>query len=249
MSHLSSQTRSKLLGETIRDAIRFETAFDPDPFAGLSLPDAYGVQAEVFHALDQPFKGSKLTLKGDVCHSAPLFWVAEGDRHAFRPGVSLEVELAFVLGKDIATGSGPVTRLDVVDAIASVHIGVEFLRSRYAGGSRRDPALAAADMMSNAGYILGPLLHRQLLDEGASIGPLSIAIDGQAVFDKPATHVDGDPLKTVTVLANQAPLSSFSMLKAGQVLTTGSLCGLIPIGEPARVDVNMAGQQFVLSLS
>lgn len=249
MPDTSTDTRPTRLADAIRNAIQSRTVLDPEPFLGLPLADAYAVQTDVFRALGQPFKGAKLTLKGDFCQSAPLLSVSEETAHAHQPGISLEVELAFVLGKDVVARDGRVTRQDIVDAIGSVRIGVELLRSRYQGGSRGDPALAAADMMSNIGYVLGPSLDRSLLDEGASIGQLSVIINGQIGFDKPAAHADGDPLKTMVVLANQTQLSSFSMLKAGQVMTTGTLCGLIPVGEPGRIEVNMGGQQFVLDLN
>lgn len=249
MPDTSTETRSTRLANAIRDAIQLRTVLDPEPFLGLPLADAYTVQTDVFRALGQPFKGAKLTLKGDFCQSAPLLSVSEETTHAHQPGISLEVELAFVLGKDVVARDGRVTRQDIVDAIGSVRIGVELLRSRYQGGSRGDPGLAAADLMSNIGYVLGPSLDRSLLDEGASIGQLSVIINGQIGFDKPAAHADGDPLKTMVVLANQTQLSSFSMLKAGQVMTTGTLCGLIPVAERGRIEVNMGGQQFVLDLN
>lgn len=249
MPDTSTDTRPTRLADAIRNAIRLRTVLDPEPFLGLPLADAYAVQTDVFGALGQPFKGAKLTLKGDFCQSAPLLSVSEETSHAHQPGISLEVELAFVLGKDVVARDGRVTRQDIVDAISTVRIGVELLRSRYQGGSRGDPALAAADMMSNIGYVLGPSLDRSLLDEGTSIGQLSVIISGQIGFDKPAAHADGDPLKTMVVLANQTQLSSFSMLKAGQVMTTGTLCGLIPVAEPGRIEVNMGGQQFILDLN
>ncbi|MBP2557346.1 2-keto-4-pentenoate hydratase/2-oxohepta-3-ene-1,7-dioic acid hydratase in catechol pathway [Neorhizobium galegae] len=248
MPDMPTDTLPARLANAICNSILSRTVLDPEPFLGLPLAEAYAVQRDVFHALGQPFKGAKLTLKGDFCQSAPLLSVNEETSHAHQPGISLEVELAFVLGKDVVARHGEVARQDIVDAIGSVRIGVELLRSRYQGGSRGDPALAAADMMSNVGYVLGPPLDRSLLDEGASIGQLSVFIDGQSGFDKPAAHADGDPLKTMVVLANQNQLSSFSMLKAGQVMTTGTLCGLIPIAEPGRIEVNMGGQRFVLDL-
>jgi len=249
MSSAYSDPRSSKLPAAILDAMRPGVLLPPESFLGLPLSDGFAAQAEIFQTLGQPLKGSKLTLKGDVCHSAPLLWISEDTNQAYQPGISVEVELAFTLGKDIAPAGRPVTRQDVVDAIDSVRIGVELLRSRYEGGARGDQALAAADMMSNVGYVLGADLDRNLLNEGADIGPILLVINGRTAYDKPASHSDGDPLKTIVALANQAPISAFSMLKAGQVITTGTLCGLVPTGAAGKVEVGMGGKQIVLNLS
>jgi len=249
MSLTSSDPRSSQLKSAILEAMQSDGLLAPETFLGLPLADGFAVQADIFRTLGQTLKGSKLTLKGELCHSAPLLWVSEEPRQAYAPGISVEVELAFSLGKDIAPAGRPVTRQDVVDAIASVRIGVELLRSRYQGGARGDQTLAVADMMSNVGYVLGPELDRDLLNEGADIGPILLVINDSTAYDKPASHSDGDPLKTIVALANQAPISAFSMLKAGQVITTGTLCGLVPTGAAGRVEVEMGGKRVVIELS
>lgn len=247
MTSTPSQTLSPL-AETILGAMKSGGLVAPEAFLGKPLGEGFAVQAEIFAALDVPLKGSKHTLKGDLCHSAPLLDVSETAHQRYQTGISVEVELAFTLGKDVTAAKGTVTRADIVDAIASVRIGVELLRSRYEGGARGDQALAVADMMSNVGYVLGPELDRKLLDQGTEIGPLKLVINGETVFDKSATHPDNDPLKPIVALANQTAICAFDMLKAGQVITTGTLCGLIKVGAPGAVEVTLGGRDFVLKV-
>ncbi|WP_117190292.1 fumarylacetoacetate hydrolase family protein [Rhizobium terrae] len=244
----TSNARRHGLADAIRNAIQSQTTIDPEPFLGLPLAEGFGIQAEIFRSFGQPLKGSKLTLKGGLCHSAPLLQVSENAQQPYQPGLSVEVELAFVLGKDVVAGNGAVSRQDIVDAIAAVRIGAELLRSRYQGGARGDQGLAVADFMSNIGYVLGPELGRHLLDQDAEIGRLLLVINSETAYDKVASHADGDPLKTIVALANQTPMSPFPMLKAGQVVTTGTLCGLVPVGAAGKVEINMAGRQFLLNV-
>lgn len=246
MSNTFSDNRSATLADAICDAILSKGSVDPEPYLGIPLADGYAIQADVFRSFGNPLQGSKLSLKSDACHSAPLVSVVHEDQYPHRPGMGIEVELAFILGKDLTAGA---SREDVVDAVSSVRLGVELCGSRYPGGARGDQAVAVADLISNITYILGPELDRGLLDEGATAGQLSVVIDGKNVFDKPATHADGDPLKSLVVLASQTPISAFPMLKAGQVITTGTLCGLIPVGGPSAVEITMCGRQFTLNLS
>ena len=246
MSNTFSDTRSSKLADAIRTAIQQKGSVDPEAYLGIPLADGYAIQADVFRSFGQPLPGSKLSLKSDACHSAPLISVVEGDQFPHRAGLGIEVELAFTLGKDTAAGA---SRQDVVDAISSVRFGVELCGTRYEGGARGDQALAVADLISNIGYVLGPELDRGLLAEGAAFGHLSILIDGQNVYDKAATHADVDPVKSLVVLAGQAPLAAFPILKAGQVITTGTLCGMILVAAPGKIEMNLGGQPFTLTLS
>lgn len=243
-----SGSRLADLQRAILNAIRLGSGFNASAFSGMSAADGYWVQAETFRELGEPLRGSKLALKPDACHSAPLLRVSEADRHAYQPEILIEVEFAFVLGRDIAGGSAPVTRDEVVSSVSSIHIGVELCRSRYNGGSRGDQALSIADMMSNSGYILGTPLDRSLLERGVSVWQLSVLIDGNVAFDEPAVHADGDPLQALLALANQPPLTGHPILTKGQIITTGSLCGMIPIMGPGTIDVRLGGERFELAL-
>lgn len=208
-------TRAQHLAEKLSGAITSKGHVDPQPFLRLPLSDGFAVQKDIYENLGLPLKGSKLGIKAGLCHSAPMFFVSESDRQRHEPGLSIEIELAFVLHQYVGATGKEVTRQDVVDAIGSVHLGIELVRSRYQGGSQNDASLALADMMSNLGYVLGPQMDRELLSEGVPIGDLVIEAGEHILFHAPAVHVDGDPLKTVVTLANQRPLSFFDHLRAG----------------------------------
>lgn len=232
----------------ISAALRDGTVIDPEPHLGLPLADAFSIQTALFRQFDQPLLGSKLASKGAVAHSAPLLFVKEGGQYPHQSGLAIEVELALVLGKDLRLQDPSIERGDIVDAISSVRLGVELLRSRYKGGSRGDPGLAVADLMSNIGYLLGPELDRGLIADGVSPGRLTVALDGRRLYDDQARHADSDPLKALLTLCHQAPLTPLVKLEAGQVITTGTLCGLLTIDHPGQVAISLAGQTFQLDL-
>lgn len=51
-----------------------------------------------------------------------------------------------------------------------------------------------------------------------------------------ATHANGDPLKPLLALAKARKLH-LGGLKAGQIVTTGALCGLIPVARSGTIHI------------
>ncbi len=50
----------------------------------------------------------------------------------------------------------------------------------------------------------------------------------------PARHVNVDPLAPLVAYAN-APIDFAGGLRAGQIVTTGTLCGVVPLPAPGSV--------------
>jgi 2-keto-4-pentenoate hydratase len=65
-------------------------------------------------------------------------------------------------------------------------------------------------------------------------------IDGALVGDHPGVHPDGDPLTGVAAWAS-AQADRLGGLKAGQVLTTGSLNRPAPVSGAARIEAELEG--------
>lgn len=205
------------------------------------LAAAWDVQARVFNATKQDVKGWKIALLADgVAIAAPLspLWKEwEHQTYPWRSDLGLEVEMAFILKEDLVAQPGlPLTRADIVNAIDGIHLGVELVHSRLAEGSSAPFPLFLADSLANAGYILGP---RQQLDLHALDRSyhLAIAANGIDLFLSDTTHPNSDPLAPLVAYANQQT-GVLGGLKTGQIITTGSLCGVLSVLKPEIIEIN-----------
>jgi 2-keto-4-pentenoate hydratase len=137
----------------------------------------------------------------------------------------IEPELAFVLGRDLPPRDEPYTPAEVDAAIASAHMALELIDSRYAdrGGVSFEENLA--DGLVNRGLLLGTALN--LADaRGASMLRITVrsAADGQLVVKHDGRHPDAAPCAPLYWLANHLRTQGPG-LKAGQAVITGSYAG------------------------
>ncbi len=157
----------------------------------------------------------------------------------------IEPEIAFVIGHDLPSRATPYSDAEVRAAIRETRTVLELIGPRYA-----DPAAVTypellADSIANQGLFLGPVVANalELPLEGFRItvntpdGPL-LARDGK--------HPDGHPLRPLLWLANHLASRGVG-LSAGQVVTTGSYCGVIdvPLDTPLFVTFGDFGKLLV----
>ncbi|WP_137131366.1 hypothetical protein [Rhizobium sp. FY34] len=237
------------LAEALAKAVKTVTTVDK---TGLAVPDlaaAYGVQAAVRTALGLGApQGYKFSLRQDKLYGAPLLFVSQALSAAFEPGLRVEIELALTLAEDLPPRGEPYGRQEIVDAIGSVALGVELVRTRYIDGPGDNLTLLLSDMMSNIGYIVGPELDRAVLAPGADLGPLTLTTGGVSLYDADAKHPDGDPLAALVACANGGlPMGGY--LKAGHVVTTGTLCGAPYIETPSDFTAMLGGRSITVSLT
>lgn len=201
---------------------------------------AMAVQAEVARALGATVGGWKVAVRPEgVAVAAPIFAAdmrASGGSWTFG-GLTLgiELEVALMLKRDLRPGK--ITRADILDA-ATLLVGIEIVESRIADATPPYPA-ALADNMANGGYVTGPTVsvNRKLDLEALTA---KVTIDGRAVIDGSVRHAAGDPLAWVVAWASR-PIDQLGGLRKGQIITTGALCGLIPVSGPARVEASLSG--------
>jgi 2-keto-4-pentenoate hydratase len=216
------------------------------------IASAMAAQARIFRAASGEVKGWKLSIRPDqLAVSAPLFPVIEtaGDRPPamkWHPGMAVEVEVAVRLAADLPARAGW-QRADIVGAVASVHAGIEVIDSRIVEGGEAPFPMFLADAMGNGGYLVGPEVPRAFADklDGQTI---TVRLDGVEVYSAPAVHPATDPLKPLTAYA-RAPNDALGGLKKGQIVTTGSLCGVIAVPKPARVEVVFGNAKMRLDLT
>ena len=202
--------------------------------------DAVAVQAETLTLNGWRTAGYKVAIRPDGSSvSAPMAHITHasesGSAGFERPAVdALEVEICFVLGKDLAAAGGePYTRETLLDHVSAIYSGVEFLGHRLDDGSKSPALLFLADRLGNAGYVLGEELSKDVLEPGRSYA-LTIAVNGDTVFPGPGKHPNDDPVAPFLAFANALT----HMIAKGQVITTGSLCGAIATPERAAIAVS-----------
>jgi 2-keto-4-pentenoate hydratase len=157
----------------------------------------------------------------------------------WRNGLRVEAEIGFRLAAGLPPQEGGYSRDAVIAAIGAVHLGIEVLDSRIEEGGRAPFLLFLADRLGNAGYVLGPELPRDFLDaEGRTLG---VSLDGAPIFEGEAHHPAGDVLAWLVGWANETQRAENS-LAAGEIVTTGSLCGALDVAAPGRVDVRLDGR-------
>jgi 2-keto-4-pentenoate hydratase len=186
---------------------------------GASSPEAAPIFAPIF---------------ADLVHESP----ARLEGAAFhRRGI--EAEIAYRLGRDLPARSEPYTRAEVVEAIAAVLPAIEIVDSRLAGFEQQDPWWKLADNQVNGALVVGPALADwERIDPMTQ--PVRLMVDGEVVAAGEGGNTAGDPLRLLVWMANHVG-AHCGGLRAGQIVTTGSLTGVRFVAPGAHVVAELAG--------
>lgn len=219
------------------------------PAASLMVPPdlaaATQAQAAFFRHRDTRVEGWKVGINpgfGAVsAPMSPLYGPADEVTVPWQAGMAIEIEIAVRLAIDLPAPRGRnYQRGDIVQAISSVHLGLEVVSSRIEEGNAAAYLLFHADLLGNAGYVVGMELPRSFIDE-ISPATLTVLADEAQLFSAAPKHPNGDPLAPLLAYAN-APSDRLDGLRAGQIVTTGSLCGMPGLVQPSRVETLFAGK-------
>ncbi|WP_240545085.1 fumarylacetoacetate hydrolase family protein [Sinorhizobium fredii] len=232
-------------------AQRFAAAKDRIAAAELPLPETIAEATAVQAAFDAPQDGTAAGYKvarspegvGVAGRLSPIAITASDALPAafrWREGLRVEAEIGFRLASSLPPRQNGYSRGEVIAAIGAVHLGVEILDSRIAEGGKAPFLLFLADRLGNAGYALGPELPRDLLD-GAEGRPLEVSLDGTPLFTGEAHHPAADVLAWLIGWANEIERAE-DTLSAGDIVTTGSLCGALGVASPGRLEVRLGGR-------
>lgn len=155
----------------------------------------------------------------------------------WRAGVAIEAEIAVRLATALPPRAGGYTRDEVKKAVGSVHLGLEVLDSRLVEGSKSPYLLFLSDRLGNAGYLLGPEVPSALADDVAGT-PLEVTLGDTVIFADAAKHPAGDVLAWLVDWANREDRPEGS-LAAGEIITTGSLCGAAPLATSGLLTITL----------
>ncbi|MCP5368218.1 MAG: fumarylacetoacetate hydrolase family protein [Hyphomicrobiales bacterium] len=153
---------------------------------------------------------------------------------------ALETEFTAVLAGDLPPRDAPYTRDDV--RIASLHPSFEVVAPRFSGVERNRGLMSIADAGGNGGMVLGPAL-----DLSAGGDPFEaevvLTFDGAEVArGSGRVLMWTDVTDAVLWLANRPQVAPRG-LRAGDVIMTGTMTGLIPFqpGVTARAQFGTMG--------
>lgn len=233
------------VAQLIARAHRLQCPVDEFPHGSgpTTLGEGFDIQRRVAVDLGGGISGWKAAIDGQGrMLSAPIFdsiTYASGTDVDFRPNIpaAIEVEIAFVLGRDLPEKSAPYTKDDVCDAIAHIAPGIEVLQSRLGDFRELSPASMLADNLANHAYILGPLVaYRSEMALEALM--LTASLDDECIWHAACSHPQSDPTAVLLALANSPP-GHLGGLKSGQFVTTGNLCQTpVFISDPARISAS-----------
>ena len=225
---------AKLLNDARADG---RTVALPEGLAPADIPAAMRVQAEAFTARGETVAGWKVAVNpefGPVAAPIAARLTVPSGATIPLPGpgfIGIELEVALRLKADVPTGADRAALLAATDAIV---VGIEICATRYAEPKAAPFPAFVADEMANLGYVLGAAVP---IAKAPPLEALTcrLAFDGKTVFEGPARHAAGDPLGWAITWA-AGPRDALGGLKAGQFVTTGNLCGLLPVEAPCLVE-------------
>jgi len=143
----------------------------------------------------------------------------------------LECEFAFELKHALPGREAAWSRAEVEAAIGALRIVIEVVDSRLPPGS---PVwLELADDLNNGGFVVGPATPdwrgvRYAQQAIVLRGPRDGAPSAELARGTGAAVLDGDPVGAVVLLANLASMRGRG-LRAGDIVTTGSCTGALPV--------------------
>ncbi len=151
----------------------------------------------------------------------------------------IEVELAFVLGADLPPRDIPYSRDEVRQAVATVVPLIEVVETRLSDREAGGGLWALGDFLSHGELVLGTETAQWAVDDLDNV-EVSIAYNGNTMLDRPCRNAGGNPLDMVARLTGICG-EHCGGLKAGQVITTGSLMGLELAPFQSRVSATISG--------
>jgi 2-keto-4-pentenoate hydratase len=232
------------LGAALADCYRTKSRIaTPAAAQALDRQGAFAAQAAVAQALGVRAGGWKVAMPDGVSTAAPMFddvILAGGLRWPLPEGGAIvEIELGVRLTRDLPPRPGqPYTREEIGAAVGNAMVGVELIASRYDDMPPPKHANAwLADNMGNAAYVTGDEKPLSAIGDPATLRCRYWA-NGELKQDFVGGHPAGDPLLWILHWAN-AQEDQLGGLKAGQVVTTGSLTVPVLFDQPTRIEAEL----------
>lgn len=243
-------TETELIDLLVAAQRASQSIVDATLFADIDRAAAYRIQAGVLAALGEKPALIKTAVQPDgVGIAAPIFASRFGQSGSFslsRATVSgLEVEVGLVLGSDLSVETANSDEAAIVEAIDYYFVGIEVCGTRFADRKLAGVQAGLADNMSSYGYVINPTER----DTGADVDSFDVqlSLDSVQLHSGPAKHSFGTVLNSFVRYA-KSQVSAYP-LRAGTIVTTGSLCGLVPVSGTGRVKAVLGSHTVEFTLT
>lgn len=147
-------------------------------------------------------------------------------RHAELLDPLAESEFFVTLGRDLPPRATPWTMPEVIDAVASVHAGIEVAECRFPMAALPPLPAILADGSASGRYIFGG----EIANWRAGMAGISVVLEVDGTPRRQGTGADvmGDPLAPFLWLAEERRRWGDG-LRAGEMISTGSTTGMFPV--------------------
>ena len=221
-----------------------------------SMEKAYGVHPEIEALAGIPRAGWKVGMTNkailindtDEPATAPMFVPFCFESPAEVPifpehGANVECEFAFRFARGLPSRSEPYGYEEVLDAVDVLITAIEIVGCRFEGGfGALGMIQTVADLVAHIGFVSGPeTANWKQLDLLSH--PVSLAKNGKVEAEGAGANVLDGPLSVLEWTANH--LSRLGLaISAGEVITTGTCTGLIPVapGDEVVADFGSLGR-------
>lgn len=215
---------------------------DPELDA-ISVEDGAAVQEAMTARLGATVAVSKIAInKTGRAVAAPMYgslFTESGGTLPARGVIGLEVEIAIRLGRDVTPELAADGEAGLLSAIDQFLVGIELIGSRLENFRQWGVGAGLADNLFSAGYVLN---RDEPWQRGTSYidAMIEVEIDGRPAYSALATHPFGGVLVALEQYA-KAPFDRHGCCKAGSIITTGTLCGLVPTTGPCAIVTRLGG--------
>ena len=154
----------------------------------------------------------------------------------------VECEFFVTLGRDLPYRNAPFTTADIQAAVASVHAGIEVAECRFPMAALPPWPAILADGSASGRYVVGDAIP--VWRQGLRDVEVVLEVDGVVRRQGRGADVMGDPLAPILWLTT-ALRQRGEGLRAGEMISTGSCTGMLPIGAGQRVRAVFGGVAVV----
>jgi 2-keto-4-pentenoate hydratase len=237
----------EIAAKLLADAYRSQKPLSLEGFPAIaSIADAVAVQARTMELLGEEIGGFKVSMTPERIATPGIMYASTlhsgRARHVLGAGraIGFEAEIAVRLAADLPPRPGkPYTRAEVENAVGAALVGIEIVDSRFDRSVKPPLLISLSDRVNNVGFVAGQDVEswRQL-----DLARLRCVVkrDGAVIHDKVGGHPQNDPLLPLVTYAS-AQIGSVGGLRRGQIVTLGSLVGLLWFDAPCRLEAEVEG--------
>ncbi|MFK8053847.1 MAG: 2-keto-4-pentenoate hydratase [Woeseiaceae bacterium] len=149
---------------------------------------------------------------------------------------AIEAEFVFCIGTTIEPIPHERSDADLIELVASLHVGAEMASSPMADVNRLGPCCVVSDFGNNAGLLVGPAIPNW-----STVAPdtltAAVQVDGALVGTATANAIDGGLLSALRFLVDLSAKRGL-VLPAGTYVSCGALTGIhdVTVNSTSEVD-------------